>query len=166
MNEAHVVPILKSLDLDSDSFRSYRPVSLLSFVSKLTERVVHSRINQHLTDNSLHSPSQFGYKKNHGVETLMLKLLDDILVAVDRKFGVVMLIVDLSAAFDTVDHSLLIKILQGKCKIRGPALSWIKSFLSDRSQRVKVGCSLSESLAVLFGVPQGSILGPLLFNLY
>ena len=166
LNEAHVVPILKSLDLDSDSFKSYRPVSLLSFVSKLTERVVHSRINQHLTDNSLHSPSQFGYKKNHGVETLMLKLLDDILVAVDRKFGVVMLIVDLSAAFDTVDHSLLIKILQGKYRIRGPALSWIKSFLSDRSQRVKVGSSLSESLAVLFGVPQGSILGPLLFNLY
>ena len=166
LNEAHVVPILKSLNLDHDNFKNYRPVSLLSFISKLTERVVHDRINKHLTANSLNSSSQFGYKKNHNVETLMLKLVDDILIAVDRNFGVVMLIVDLSAAFDTVDHQLLIKILRDRYMIGGSALNWIKSFLTDRSQRVKIGNSLSDSLAVLFGVPQGSILGPLLFNLY
>ena len=166
LNEAHVVPIIKSLDLDPDNFKSYRPVSLLSFISKLTERIVHDRINEHLTANSLNSTSQFGYKKNHSVETLMLKLVDDILVAVDKKFGVVMLIVDLSAAFDTVDHSLRMKILNEKYQISGSALKWINSFLSDRSQRVKVGNQLSDSLSVLFGVPQGSILGPLLFNLY
>ena len=96
----------------------------------------------------------------------MLKLVDDILVAVDQKFGVVLLIVDLSAAFDTVDHNLLLRILQKKYRITGAALEWIKSFLGGRSQRVKIGSHLSKSLAVLFGVPQGSILGPLLFNLY
>ena len=166
LKEAHVVPILKSLNLDQDNFKNYRPVSLLSFISKLTERVVHERINEHLTANSLHSTSQYGYKKNHSVETLMLKLVDDILIAVDKKFGVVMLIVDLSAAFDTVDHLLLMRILQDRYKIGGSALSWIQSFLTGRCQRVKIGGTLSDSLAVLFGVPQGSILGPLLFNMY
>ena len=96
----------------------------------------------------------------------MLKLVDDILIAVDKKFGVVMLIVDLSAAFDTVDHLLLMRILQDRYKIGGSALTWIQSFLTGRCQRVKIGGTLSDSLAVLFGVPQGSILGPLLFNMY
>ena len=167
LKEAHIVPILKSIALDKDSFKNYRPVSLLSFISKLTERVVHDRINSHLTLNSLQSSHQYGYKKNHSVETLMIKLIDDILIAVDKKFGVVMLMVDLSAAFDTVDHRLLLNILQDKYRITGSALEWLKSFLTGRTQRVKVGGScLSDSLEVLFGVPQGSILGPLLFNLY
>ena len=80
--------------------------------------------------------------------------------------GVVVLIIDLSAAFDTVDHTVLLRILHSKFHITGSALSWLKSFLSGRTQRVKIGDSLSTSLTVLFGVPQGSILGPLLFNLY
>ena len=80
--------------------------------------------------------------------------------------GVVVLLIDLSAAFDTVDHTVLLHILQSKFHITGSALTWLKSFLSGRTQRVKIGDSLSSSLTLLFGVPQGSILGPLLFNLY
>ena len=117
LKEAHGVPILKSLQLDSESLKSYRPVSLLSFVSKLTERVVYSRVNDYLSANNLHVPSQFGYKRNHSCETFLLKLVDDILVKVDRKLGVVVLILDLSAAFDTVDHKLLLNILQYKFHI-------------------------------------------------
>ena len=166
LKEAHVVPILKSLLLDKEMFKNYRPVSLLSFISKLVERIVHRRINNHLSSNSLLSPSQYGYKKHHGCETLLLKLVDDILVAVDKKFGVVVLLVDLSAAFDTVDHRLLLNILQHKYHITGSALAWLKSFITGRKQRVKIGENFSESVSVLFGVAQGSILGPLLFNLY
>ena len=166
LKEAHVVPILKALQLDNELFKNYRPVSLLSFISKLTERVVHTRINSYLSTNDLHVPSQFGYKRHHSCETFLLKLIDDILVTVDSKLGVVVLIVDLSAAFDTVDHTVLLNILQSKFHITDTALSWLKSFLSGRTQRVKIGDSLSSSLTILFGVPQGSILGPLLFNLY
>ena len=87
-------------------------------------------------------------------------------MTVDRKLGVVVLIIDLSAAFDTVDHTVLLNILHSKFHITGSALLWFKSFLSGRTQRVKIGDSLSAPLLVLYGVPQGSILGPLLFNLY
>ena len=166
LKEAHVVPIIKAVNLDQDQYKSYRPVSLLSFISKLTERIVHNRINAHLTINSLNSSSQYGYKRHHSCETLLLKLVDDILLAVDRKFGIIVLIIDLSAAFDTVDHKLLLNILRSKYKIVGSALEWVKCFLTNRTQRVKIGKSLSDSLTVLFGVAQGSILGPLLFNLY
>ena len=166
LKDAHVIPILKSLQLDSEDFKSYRPVSLLSFVSKLTERVVHKRITDYLSANNLNVPSQYGYKRHHSCESFLLKMIDDILVAVDRKLGVVVLIIDLSAAFDTVDHKLLLNILQYKFHITGTALSWLNSFLSDRTQCVKIGDCLSSSLSILFGVPQGSILGPLLFNLY
>ena len=166
IKEAHIVPILKSLKLDQDDFRSYRPVSLLCFISKLVERVVHKRINNHLSENNLNSPSQYGYKKDHSCEALLIKLIDDIMIGVNNKSGVVVLIVDLSAAFDTVDHHVLLRILRYKYHITGSALDWIKSFLSGRFQRVKIGDALSGTLAVLYGVPQGSILGPLLFNLY
>ena len=166
IKESHVTPILKSLSLDYEEFQNLRPVSILSFVSKLTERVVDSRINAHLAENSLHNSSQFGYKKHHSCETMLLKLVDDILVGVDKKFGVVVLMVDLSAAFDTVDHSLLLNILEFKFHITGLALSWLRSFLTGRFQRVKIDGFLSNALLVSYGVPQGSILGPLLFNLY
>ena len=166
LKEAHIVPILKSLELDNELFKNFRPVSLLSFISKLVERVVHTRINTYLSANDLHVPSQFGYKRHHSCETFLLKLIDDILVTVDSKLGVVVLIIDLSAAFDTVDHTVLLHILQSKFHIVGSALSWLKSFLSGRTQRVKIGDSLSSPLTILYGVPQGSILGPLLFNLY
>ena len=165
-NEAYVVPILKSLTADHEEFKNYRPVSLLSFVSKLTERVVHARITAHLTENNMHNTSQYGYKKHHSCENLLLKLIDDIMVGIDGRSGVVVLFVDLSAAFDTVDHVILLNILQNKFRITGSAIDWIKSFLSCRSQRIKVDGVFSDALLVAFGVPQGSILGPLLFNLY
>ena len=166
LKEAYVVPLLKGSNLDPNNMKNYRPVSLLPFVGKLIERVVHNRVTSHLALNNLNCETQHGYKKHHSCETLLVKLIDDIMVAVDQGRGVVVLIVDLSAAFDTVDHKILLNVLRYKYFITGSALKWFKSFLTGRTQRVKIGDHFSEPIMVSFGVPQGSVLGPLLFNMY
>lgn len=166
LTEAIIRPLLKKAGLDPNIFSNLRPISNLTFLSKLIERVVNIRITDHMKANNLDCHSQYGYKKHHSTETLLVHFLNEIMVAVDSKSGVVVLIIDLSAAFDTVSHSLLLNILFREIGLRGNALRWFKSFLLNRSQRVKVGDTLSEPLELSFGVPQGSVLGPVLFNIY
>ena len=166
LKHANVVPSLKKTGLDQETLNNYRPISLLPFVSKLTERVVLKQLNAHMSKNNLHVPNQYGYKKHHSTETVLLKLYNDIMVGIDQKFGVVVLLIDLSAAFDTVDHKLLLNILEFRFHITSSALLWFKAFLTGRTQNVKIGESYSDSLDIAFGVPQGSVLGPVLFNMY
>ena len=145
---------------------NYRPVSNLTFLSKLVERVVLSRLQKHMDNINFNCSTQFGYKKHHGTETLLLKLVNDLLVGLDSRSGVVLVLIDLSAAFDTVCHNKLINILSNQLKIQGVALKWFKSYLKGRTQRVLIDDQLSEPLELSFGVPQGSVLGPILFNIY
>ena len=166
LKESYVVPLLKPPYLGANDKKNYRPVSLLPFVGKLVERVVHNRMTSHLTQNSLNNPRQYGYKRKHSCETLLIKMVDDILLGVDEGCGVVLLIIDLSAAFDTVDHNILLNILRNTYHVTGSALQWLRCFPAGRTERVKVGGVFSEPLVIEFGVPQGSVLGPLLFNLY
>ena len=166
LKEAVVRPLFKNGATDCNDFSSYRPVSNLTFISKLVERVVHARLQQHMNSINYTCKTQFGYKKFHGTETLLLKLYNDILVGLDSKSGVVLVLIDLSAAFDTVDHNKLINILSKQLKIRGTALKWFRSYLTRRSQQVIIDNHLSEPLELQFGVPQGSVLGPILFNIY
>lgn len=166
VKEALVLPLLKSANLDYNVWNNYRPISNLPFISKLTERIVLSRLNDHMDLNHLHCNTQYGYKQYHSTETLLVKFMNDILVAIDNKSGVVVLLIDLSAAFDTVDHQILLKILHDEIGIQGTALKWFHSFLTSRTQKVQVGNCTSEPLPLLFGVPQGSVLGPVLFNIY
>ena len=166
LKESIVLPLLKKSQLDVNDMANYRPVSNLPFLSKLIERVVMRKLNEHIYLNNLSHEEQFGYKKYHSTETLLLNLTDNIHSSIDKGFGVVVVSIDFSAAFDTVNHDLLLSILENVLNIKDMALSWFKSYFHCRSQRVKIGDSLSSSSFLDFGVPQGSILGPVLYNIY
>ena len=163
---ADIVPLLKDERLDPNILKNYRPVSNLTFIGKLIERVVLRQLNEHLTKHNLNSCDQFAYKKNHSTETLLIKIVNDLLIASDEKSASVVMLLDLSAAFDTVDHNLLLGILEKEIGLKGTVLSWFRSFLTGRSQRIRLGNTVSEVIEIRFGVPQGSVLGPVLFNLY
>ena len=159
-------PLLKKLGLDEDVYKNYRPVNNLVFFSKLIERVVKKRLNGHMDVNRLHIPNEFGYKRYHSTETMMLGVMNDVLAGFDNNQCTVMLFLDLSAAFDTIDIETLLDILETEIGITGVALQWFRSFLSGRTQKVRIGGQFSKILEVLFGAPQGSVLGPPLFNIY
>ena len=159
-------PLLKKCGLDVDDKKSYRPVSNLLFISKLTERVVLERLEGHMVANSLHCKSQFGYKKFHSTETMMLGLVDDVLTGFDIGLCTIIILLDLSAAFDTIDFEIMLRILHDELGVRGIALKWFASFLRGRKQQVKIDNSFSDILNVMFGAPQDSVLGPKLFSIY
>ena len=163
---AHLTPLIKGKSLDNDCLKNYRPISNLEFISKLIERVVLRRLNDHLTTNNLNINHQSGYKKHHSTETLLVTLVNDLLIASDQNTATVVMLLDLSAAFDTVDHNKLLQILESEIGIKGTALKWFRSFISGRCQRVKINGFESEEIIIKFGVPQGSVLGPILFNIY
>ena len=163
---AYIKPHLKDSSLDHNDLKNYRPVSNLPFLSKLIERVVLKRLNTHMERNNLFIPNQSGYKKGHSTETLLIKITNDLLIASDKNTATVLLLLDLSAAFDTVNINKLLDILFTEIGIRGQALAWFKSFLTGRTSKVKIGNSFSEEIIIEFGVPQGSVLGPILFNIY
>ena len=166
LKTADIIPTLKDQKLDPDDFKSYRPISNLSFLGKLVERVVLNRLNDHMTKHKLNIPEQSAYKKHHSTETILIKITNDLMMACDKKSATVLMLLDLSAAFDTVEHRKLLKILRDEIKISGTALKWFQSFLTGRYQRTRIGSDVSESIVLEFGVPQGSVLGPVLFNIY
>jgi len=163
---AIIRPRLKKPGLDTSDPASYRPISNLSFISKLVERVVHRQISNHVESNNLLPPTQSGFRKYHSTETAIVKVYNDIVLALDAGFITALLLLDFSAAFDCVDHTILLQILKSQFGITSTVLLWITSFLSSRSHKVRVGSQTSRIYNILFGVPQGSILGPLLFILY
>ena len=109
-------------------------ISNLQFVGKLIERVVATRLEEHMTINNLHSDFQFGYKTGHSTETLLLKVVDDLLVALDNHQPSILMLLDLSAAFDTIDQDLMLEILEKEIGVYGIALNWFSSFLKGRTQ--------------------------------
>ena len=168
LKSAVLLPLIKELNstVDTDNFKNYRPVSNLLFISKLIERVVQRRLEQHMNRNGLISDKNYAYIKNHSTEHLLLKVANDLYHAFDENRPSVVVLLDLSAAFDTVDHNKLLHILEHDIGIVGTSLKWFESFLKGRSQKVKIGEEYSEILELLYGVAQGSVLGPQLFKIY
>ena len=163
--QAIVTPLLKNLSLDVDELKNYRPVSNLKFISKIMEKAVAVRLTDDLSDNKLFEPFQSAYRKDHGVETALVRVSNDILRDVDNKKAVFLVLLDLSSAFDTVDH----KLLRNRFKsfgIGGVVLGWIATYLDKRSQVVKIGETLASPVKISFGVPQGPVVKPLFFSIY
>lgn len=163
---SHISPRLKKNGLNPEEMKSYRPVNNLSFISKVLEKVVVAQLTSYLKTNGLHDPLQSAYRVGHSTESAMLKIKSDIDMAIDAGDAVLLVLLDLSAAFDTIDHELLLVRLDTEVGIKGEALAWIRSYLTARFQSVIIREAISTPKPVTVGVPQGSVLGPLLFVLY
>jgi len=160
---AKVVPVFKS-DSTTD-VNNYRPISLISNFAKILEKIVHNRLLNFLSDRNIITPTQFGFRKHHSTIHPMTVLMNRAAQALNTKKHMAIIFCDLRKAFDTCNVNILLKKL-AKIGVQGVELAWFRSYLSDRQQFVSIGETVSELLTVCIGVPQGSILGPLLFLIY
>ena len=160
---AEVCPIFKKKD--KNKCENYRPISLLSNLSKLFERAMHTRTYEFLESHHIFSDLQFGFRKKHSTNHALLDIFEKIKQNLDTKFFTCGVFIDLEKAFDTVNHEILVKKLEFY-GIRGISNQWFSSYLTNRQQRVKLDGCKSSYLNITCGVPQGSILGPLLFLIY
>ena len=142
------------------------PKTNLQYVSKLTEKVVFNQVYDHMVSNAIFPALQSSYRQFHSTETALIKVMNDILLKMNSQHVTMLILLDLSAAFDTVDHRILLGRLSDEVGILGTALNWFTSYLSDRSQRVSVHGVPSRPFDLNCGVPQGSCLGTLLLIIY
>ena len=158
-----VIPLLKKFSLDCNNLKNYRPVSKFSFISEVLERIVYFQFLNHITANKLIGTFQ---SAEHSTETAFIRVLNDILNAIDNGNLSLLTLLDLSSAFETIDHSILLERLHTSFGIEGLPLKWARSYLFNTQQKVKIDNNLSNVLPILYGVPHGSVLGPLLFSMY
>ena len=161
LKRAVVTPLIKKRDVSQEDLSNYRPISNLSFLGKLIEKAAVKQIQEYATDNSLHNSLQSAYRPHHSVETALLKVQNDILTALDQRKEVILVLLDFTSAFDTIEHTTLHGRLKQLYGLGGTVLEWLTSYLYDRSHVVKVRDSLSNSVTNNCGVPQGSVIGPM-----
>ena len=164
MKVAEVIPIFKKGQ--KDKLTNYRPISLLSQFNKIFEKLLHSRIYSYPSKFNLFSERQFGFRKNNSTSLAICNIYDELLNNVDEGKYSCCIFLDLSKAFDSVQHDILLCKLEKLYGFRGNALELMKSYLTNRVQYTKIGNSKSKQLKIDCGVPQGSSLDPLLFMLY
>ena len=160
-----VRPLLKKLSLDPEILNNYRPVSNLTYLHKLIEKSILSQLLPHLTKNKCISKFQSAYRSNHSTETALCRVYNDLLKIIQNSEICLLIMLDLSAAFDTIDLELLIEDLKN-AGVSDKALKLLKSYVTERFQKVSMNDTVSNSKKLLYGVPQGSVLGPILFSLY
>ena len=166
MKKALVSPLLKKPTLDKEILKNYRPVSNLSFVSKIIEKAAMSQVSDYSVFHGLLTKYQSAYRTKHSTETALLRVQNDILTSLDAGKGVILCLLDLSAAFDTIDHDVFFQRLSSRMGVQGTVLDWFKSYLKDRYQSVHVSGATSLPRHLTFGFPQGSHIGPQGFSYY
>ena len=158
------MPLPKRKRLDKDTPANYRTISNLNTISKNIEKFVFGRLRRHWTSSPSFNRAQTAYRRHNSSETALLRTTDAAYRAADRSEAALIVAFDISAAFDTVNHFSLLSHLHNSFSVGGNALPWISSYLSERSQTVHVGSASSTPPRCSCGVPQGSILGPILFT--
>ena len=163
---AIVTPRLKKKGMDLGELSSFRPISNFSFMSKILEKIVVKQLMSYLLESNLLPKFQSGYRGHHFTETLLVRLVSEIHTAIDNGEVTVFALLNVSAAFDSVDHNILLQRLRTSFGLGGRELEWLESFFCGRSQSVHIGNLQSEWRVISTGVPQGSVLGPLLYVLF
>ena len=162
---AVVKPLLKKPGLEC-IFKNYRPVSNLPAISKPIEKVAIKQIQDHSDENNTTHTHQSAYKVNHSCETALLFLHNEILSSFEKQEMPNLCAIDLSAAFDTVDHGIMISTMENTFGLSGNTLSWLSSYLVPHSFNISIEGNMSADKPVTFSVPQGSVAGPILFHYY
>ena len=157
---AIIIALHKSGEIEEPA--NFRPINLLTILSKILEKVVESQLMSYLETNNLLNPNQYAYRPKSSTEHALLNITDKIYTAIDKGYISLLVLLDLSKAFDSVNHDKLIRKLQNL----HIETTWFKSYLSERTQSVKTGNYVSSPIINKYGVPQGSILGPILFLLF
>lgn len=163
LKRGKIIPVYKKGS--RDNINNYRPICILPFFGKVIEKLIYSRLMHYLNKFNLLSPHQFGFRNGYSTEQALLKFTDNIKQFIDEGFVVGAIFIDLTKAFDTLEHSILLDKLES-FGITGPTLNLIRSYLSNRPQVVYLNGQFSSTKLINCGVPQGSILGPLLFLLF
>ena len=163
---ALVTPILKKRCLDHNDLNNYRPVSNLCFIAKILEKLVSSQVSAYLNSHNLYNSCQSAYRPGHSTETALLKVANDLFLSPNKGNMPVLTLLDFSSAFDTIDHPILVHRLHTDFGFTDTVLQWFSSYMTDCTHYVSLSNHCSDFVPVHSDVPQGSVLGPILFTMY
>ena len=154
------------LNIDHNDLNNYRPVSNLCFIAEILEKLVLSKVSAYLNSHNLYNTCQSAYRPCHSTETALMKVVNDLFPSLSKGNISVLALLDYSSAFDTIDHPILVLRLHADFGFTDAVLQWFSSFLTDRTHHVSLSNNCSAFAHVHSGVPQGSVLGPILFTMY